>query len=148
MRLIYIFENKQQELYHATLRKNVQNIRSQGLKPNVGKFTREIYGSKAKPLIFAASRKDTRAAYCSLISNIASIVGHYPSAKDLAKHGAILIINKDAHKFKQYKSNRRRGSLESNDFYSTEPVNIDRALTGDEVIKWIKDTNADWGELK
>lgn len=140
MRLIYIFENANKEtLYHGTLLKNVKSIKTHGLKPTVGKFTKGIYGKKAKPLVFAAPKSRARAVYCSLVSNIAHMIGHAPSENEIEQHGAIAVIEADAGKFQQHTKNRRKGSLEPSDHYSIECVKVDKFLTGKELVQWLKD---------
>lgn len=136
------------ELFHGTLATNVDSILSNGLNPTVGEFTKSIYSTKAKPLIFAADTKGSRAVYCALQSQIGIKLNKFPlSAEEIAKHGAILVISKDVGKFKQYVSKRRQGSKEPTDYTSRETVHIDNVITGNELLRWIKTHNADWDEM-
>jgi len=138
------------ELYHGTLAKNVPSILANGLNPTVGEFTRSIYANKAKPLVFAADASGSRGVYCSLVGQMHAKLGitaYPPSAEDVAKHCAILVISKDVGKFRQYNSTRRSGSKEPTDYTSQETIHIDRVITGKELLQWIKTHNADRGEM-
>lgn len=136
------------ELYHGTLRTNVPSILANGLNPTVGEFTKSIYANKAKPLVFAADIKGSRAVYCALQSQIGMKLGKFPpSAEEIAQYGALLVISRDVNKFRQYNAKRRQGSKEPTDYTSQETIHIDKVITGKELLQWIKTHNADWGEM-
>jgi pyrimidine deaminase RibD-like protein len=136
------------ELYHGTLATNVDSILANGLNPTVGEFTKSIYANKAKPLVFAADINGSRAVYCALASQIGRKFNKFPpSAADIARHGAILVISRDVGKFKQHNSTRRQGSKEPSDYTSQETIHIDNVLTGKDLLQWIKTHNADWDEM-
>ena len=136
------------ELYHGTLRTNVQSILANGLNPTVGEFTKSIYASKAKPLVFAADIKGSRAVYCALQSQIGMKLGKFPpTAEEIAQHGALLVISRDVDKFRQHNAKRRQGSKEPTDYTSQRTVHIDNVITGKDLLQWIKTHNADWGEM-
>lgn len=134
-------------LYHGTLKENLPKIRKEGLVPRVGKFVERLYGKKAVPLIFATNKEGARRVYCTLSSQIEAKIGRIPTIQDFREHGAILEIEKDASRFSTNLSNRDVGSIEKGDFYSKVPVSIDNVYEGDDLVKWIQDTKADWGEF-
>jgi hypothetical protein len=138
-------------LYHGTLIDNVPSILAQGLTPTVGKFTQELYKKEAIPAVFASDSKGARAVYCALSSQIQRKLnkGNYiPSSADISKHGALLVIHTNAGKFNKHISNQNMGSIEPGNYTSTETITIDNVLKGNDLLQWIKDHNADEGELR
>jgi ParB-like nuclease domain len=137
-------------LYHGTLTKNVPSIIKSGLLPRVGQFTKNIHGDKATPKVFATTEQGARAVYCALASQIYHAIGHMPSAAEMAKLGAVLVIHKDAGKFSQYDPSAKdvQGSLEPGDYHSDDAIAVDEVLTGQALLDWIKRHDADRSELE
>ena len=134
-------------LYHGTTVDNLPSIKSHGVTPRVGSFTQGIYGAKAKPFVFAANESQARAVYCSLASNIFKKIGHMPDIQEFLKYAAVLVIEKDRNKFRRYEGKIRRGSLEPGDYYSDQVIVPDKVLQGQDLMKWLQKTGADWGEI-
>jgi pyrimidine deaminase RibD-like protein len=143
-------DGKGPTLYHGTLTKNVPSIMKSGLLPRVGQFTKGIHGDKAMPKVFATTEQGARAVYCALASQIYHAIGHMPSAAEMAKLGAVLVIHKDAGKFSQYDPSAKdvQGSLEPGDYYSDDAIAVDEVVTGQALLDWIKRHDADLGELE
>jgi len=137
-------------LYHGTLTKNVPSIMKSGLLPRVGQFTKNIHGDKATPKVFATTEQGARAVYCALASQIFHAIDHMPSAAEMAKMGALLVIHRDAGKFSQYDPSAKdvQGSLEPGDYHSDDAIAVDEVLTGQALLDWIKRHDADRGELE
>ena len=139
------------KLYHGTLIDNIESITAKGLTPSVGEFTKSLYNKEAMPLVFANDLSGARSVYCALSSQIQRKIGkknHIPSAEEMAQHGALLVITKNANKFEKHASDQNKGSIEPNNYTSQQTVSIDDVLKGEDLLKWIKDHNADWGELE
>ena len=139
--------NNMPVLYHGTIVDNLPSIHSNGLAPRVGSFTGDIYGNKAKPLVFAADADQARAVYCSLAASIYKKIGHMPDLQEFLDNAAVLVIEKDRNKFKKYEGKIRKGSMEPGDYYSAVSVVPDRVLQGENLNNWLKQTGADRGEL-
>ena len=139
-------ENTPKALYHSTLKQHIANIRREGLVPRVGELTKRLYRQNASTVIFAADINNARKVYCALSSQIQHIVGRIPNSEEIIQFGAICVIT-DVSSFKQHTHKDNNGSIETGDYYTGEIVEVSEFLTDDNLIDWIKQTNADEGEL-
>jgi hypothetical protein len=145
------------ELYHGTLAINVPSIRKLGLLPQKGNWTSKFRPS-ASELVYAVDYEHIGrlVVYISgqmAKSNLVQISGNYEFdhfTNDLIQYAALVMIR--TQRFSQYPTHLTEAhpsGPEPGDWYSYEPVLVDeiqRIVTGQEMLHWLRPTEADFTE--
>jgi hypothetical protein len=137
-------------LYHGTLARNVQSIRTTGLLPRKGLWTAGFH-SDAAELVFAVDENHQHRLILAITGQMAKAdlarwtesyqFGHFND--DLIKHGAVVIVG--AEKFSPYPPGRFETGhplgTEPGDWYSRRPISIDdiqEIMTEQAMLDWLK----------
>lgn len=160
-------------LYHGTTIDNAKQIIEQGLFPQVGNFTNEMYdyseeGLTAEELIFAADKEKVSNAVTAMVNQISHILGkgmHDVTDLDVLRYGALVVIKEadweqrpdvDWNDRQQVDSNNawemshQEGyhHVEPGDYYSERHEPISFVLQGNKMLSVLKSLGVwprDWG---
>jgi hypothetical protein len=122
-------------LYHGTLKSLIPTIKVHGLQPREGALWSGV------PLVFAADAEHRQKLVAVMLSQIGKVIGkdfHKMSAADVVQYGTIAVIT-DTATFQRAKG---RGKpiryLERADYYSAQPVKVDRFLVDDALVRFCR----------
>jgi hypothetical protein len=122
-------------LYHGTLKSLIPAIKTHGLQPREGALWSGV------PLVFAADAEHRQKLVAVMLAQIGKVIGkdfHKMSAADVVQYGAIAIIT-DTTAFQRAKGKGKPiRYLERADYYSDQPVTVDRFLVDDALMAFCR----------
>lgn len=138
------FVDRAEVLYHGTTLKRAEQILHQDIQPTLGEFIRSVYPrANVKPVVLATDTNFKRNILGAIRFHLAMELYASPDAiyevtiPDFIQHGAVVEIRTDRSKFRQSTAmHKPQRGIETFDYYSFEPVKVDRIISGNELVSF------------
>jgi hypothetical protein len=146
MRAIEILTETAKTLYHGTLVEYVPAIKDVGLQPNAGDFTKQFYqeyeeeGIELPELVFASDKAGLNKCLSAIIGAM-RLKAIPVTMKEFKAHGALVVIRQGADHFEKHTGDENHydyQTVEPNDYYRENGIDIDHVLTGDAMLRVFK----------
>lgn len=158
-------------LYHGTTREATEQIRTVGLKPQVGAWVEQAYGGKASPLVFAADKSEMWKVVAAVAFQVGQLLGQEieeVTDDEIIEYGAVVRMKEGNKTFEHSPGGdaddnpvyydetvadmteleEKHPSVESGDWFSDKDSPVDAVYVGRKMVDLLRRNGAwprTWG---